>query len=143
MSHFETQLSLKSKNFPRIFFRYVDDIFAVVSFTKEELAEFVDFMNSQYASIKFTVEVELDSKLPFLDILVSRNNGSLDFDIYRKPTQVDRFIDNSSFHPKEHKLAAFNSMIHRMLNFPLSKSNLLKENQSHQICCNTKWLSFF
>jgi len=69
----------------------------------------------------------VDSKLPFLDMLICRENGSLSFDIYRKPTNVNRFIDNSSFHPVQHKIAAFNSMIHRMLSFPLSKPNLNKE----------------
>jgi hypothetical protein len=127
MSHFETELSAKCNYFPRIFYRYVDDIFAIVSFTKDRLAEFTELMNSQYPSIKFTVEVEVDSKLPFLDILISRNNGILDFNVYRKPTQVDRFIDNNSFHPKEHKLAAFHSMVYRMLTFPLSKENLNAE----------------
>ncbi|SRR6266436_778540 len=127
MSYFETKLCESFPDFPKTFIRYVDDIFAIVSYTPEKLAEFVDLLNSQYPSIKFTTEIEVGSKLPFLDMLICRENGSLSFDIYRKPTNVNRFIDNSSFHPKQHKIAAFNSMIHRMLSFPLSKSNLTKE----------------
>jgi hypothetical protein len=127
MSHFETQFSTQISNFPRVFKRYVDDIFAIVSYSDNELTMFLDTLNSQFPSIKFTHERESNSTLPFLDILIIRANNKLQFDIYRKPTQVDRFIDNTSFHAKQHKLAAFNSMVYRMLRYPLTQDKQRKE----------------
>jgi hypothetical protein len=64
--------------------------------------------------------VEKDGSLAFLDILVIRSENMLEFDIYRKSTATTRFICNDSLHPHQHKMAAFNSMIHRLLSFPLS-----------------------
>ena len=59
--------------------------------------------------------------MPFLDILIIRNqDNSLEFDIYRKPTNNNRFIPSDSFHPTQHKHAAFNSMVYRALNYPLT-----------------------
>ena len=37
-------------------------------------------------SIKFTVEVECEQELPFLDILARRIGFNLECSIYRKPT---------------------------------------------------------
>lgn len=126
MSHFETVAS-SYNSFPRLFKRYVDDIFAVVNYSPNELADFIEYLNGLYPSIKFTHEVETNNSLPFLDILVIRKDSKFEFDVYRKPTQVDRYIDISSFHTIQHKLAAFNSMIYRMLRFPLNKSRKLSE----------------
>lgn len=90
---------------------------------------FLNQLNSFYPTIKFTYEIESNSKLPFLDILVMRNPNSkkLNFDIYRKPTHTKRFILNDSHHPPTQKRAAFNSMIHRLLNTPLNQENYNKE----------------
>ena len=59
-------------------------------------------------------------EIPFLDLLIHRNKGLIEFDIYRKPQQVQRYIPSSSNHPDTHKKAAFDSMVYRLLNIPLS-----------------------
>jgi hypothetical protein len=48
-------------------------------------------------------------------------------EVYRKPTVTDVMINNFSCHPKEHKLAAYKNLIHRLLMLPLNKSNKNKE----------------
>ena len=57
-------------------------------FEKEEQVEkFFDYLNSKHNKIQFTIEKESQNKLPFLDILLQRNNmNKLDISIYRKPT---------------------------------------------------------
>ena len=45
--------------------------------------------------IQFTREVEENGKLPFLDCLVSRDDNSLRTTVYRKPTHIDRLLDES------------------------------------------------
>ncbi|KAJ8941629.1 hypothetical protein NQ318_000335, partial [Aromia moschata] len=74
--------------------------------------------------------VEHNEQLPFLDVLVIRNSeNKLEFDVYRKETATLRYIPNDSHHPFQYKMASFNVLIHRLLNFPLSKERFEHEKQ--------------
>lgn len=111
--------------FPRVWCRYVDDVFAVVK--KEHINIVLEKLNSISRHIKFTLEIEKDNKLPFLDLEISKEDGRLSFDIYRKNTTVERFITSDSYHHPSHKYASLNSMVHRLCNTPLSAENHQKE----------------
>ena len=74
MAHFETHIS-KDHRFPRVWIRYIDDVFAVLN--KPTL----DWINSLNESINFTHEIEQDIVLPFLAIKVINNNCKLETDI--------------------------------------------------------------
>lgn len=123
------EIDLKRRNLlPRIWYRYVDDVFAVVK--RDEIDNILRIINSQFDSINFTYEREENNELPFLDLLVSRKeNKSIDFAVYRKSTTTNRYITSDSFCPIQHKLAAFHSMVHRMCKLPLSVTNYLNEYQ--------------
>ena len=64
----------------------------------EELKSFLEHLNFWGGDLKFTIELEEDNKLPFLDVLLLKNENSLDFEIYRKPTNNDRFLSFYSGH---------------------------------------------
>lgn len=127
MSRFETDLQKESKYFPRVWLRYVDDVFVIFNTQSCDIEQFLENMNSRFRSIKFTYEIEKSEQLPFLDTLVIRNNNKLDFDIYRKDTNTDRYITADSFNCPQHKNASFNFLIHRLFNFPLSKERFNNE----------------
>ncbi|KAJ8956538.1 hypothetical protein NQ318_019261, partial [Aromia moschata] len=130
MSKFETEVKDKFEYFPRVWFRYVDDIFAVFDTKAISLDNFVAKLNNRFPTIKFTYEVEHNEQLPFLDVLDIRNSeNKLEFDVYRKETATLRYIPNDSHHPFQHKMASFNFLIHRLLNFPLSKERFEHEKQ--------------
>ncbi|KAJ8947800.1 hypothetical protein NQ318_019472, partial [Aromia moschata] len=130
MSKFETEAKDKFDYFPRVWFRYVDDIFVVFDTKAISLDNFVAKLNNRFPTIKFTYEVEHNEQLPFLDVLVIRNSeNKLEFDVYRKETATLRYIPNDSHHPFQHKMASFNFLIHRLLNFPLSKERFEHEKQ--------------
>ena len=58
--------------------RYVDDNFAKWHHGIEKLHEFLSHINGLSQHIKFTIEIEKDGKLPFLDvILTKKENGGL------------------------------------------------------------------
>ncbi|KAJ8958500.1 hypothetical protein NQ318_002294 [Aromia moschata] len=98
--------------------------------SKFETNNFVAKLNNRFPTIKFTYEVEHNEQLPFLDVLVIRNSeNKLEFDVYRKETATLRYIPNDSHHPFQHKMASFNFLIHRLLNFPLSKERFEHEKQ--------------
>ncbi|VEL37370.1 unnamed protein product [Protopolystoma xenopodis] len=54
---------------------YLDDYFALWSHGKENLNEFLNFINQLDERIKFTMEVEEDERLSFMDIVVMRFKG--------------------------------------------------------------------
>ena len=57
-------------------------------------------LNSIPPAIKFTMEVEADGSLPFLDTRVTRKeDGKLDITVYRKQTHTDRYLHFRSHHP--------------------------------------------
>lgn len=103
----------------------MDDVFAVIKIGEED--NIFNVLNSQFASINFTCECETNDQLPFLDVLVTRISDGLDFSVYRKPTNISRYIPADSFSPMSHKRAAFNSMVHRLCMLPLNLPNYTKE----------------
>ncbi len=111
--------------FPRVWYRYVDDVFAIIK--KGDAEKVMEQLNKRHGAIKFTHEEEKIGQLPFLDTTIIRNGNKLDFDIYRKPTDAPFCIPSDSHHPMAHKLAAFESALFRMYAFPLSPARRRKE----------------
>lgn len=125
MSDFENKAQ-KHKLFPRVWWRYVDDVFAPVK--ERYLDQTLTMLNSQHETIKFTVEKEQDGKLPFLDLMISRkDDNTLSFGIFRKPTSTDRYITSDSSHSGAQKQAAFHSMAHRLYNVPMDNEEFEEE----------------
>ena len=78
--------------------------------------------------MKFTVEREVDSKIPFLDILIHRrDDGSLNFDVYRKPTSTDRYLDYNSYNPISHKMNTIKTLQKRAFTVCSDESNKIAE----------------
>ena len=88
MERFEEQAITISFYGPRIWERYVDDIFTILD--RENLDGFLQHLNNQQPSIRLTMETEKDKKLAFLDTAVLREpDGRLTISVYRKPTYTD------------------------------------------------------
>ncbi len=79
MEHFEQNALANSVLVPKLWKRYVDDIFTGWSHGKEQLNIFLSYLNNIHLSIKFNIEQENDQlSLSFLDIALTRNqDGSL------------------------------------------------------------------
>ncbi len=99
MEEIEELAHKQSTSPPKKWFRFVDDIFSIIK--RHALTNFYNLLNSIDPHIKFTMEQELHEKLPFLDTIVTRNNGSLLINVYRKPTHTDRYLDYNSHHDKQ------------------------------------------
>ena len=108
-------------------YRYVDDILACFVGTERQLQSFLNYINSIHTNIKFTLEIKQNNSINFLDLTITKQNNKHDFSIFHKPSYTDITIHNKSSHPYTHKISAFNSFIHRLLNIPLSKENFNKE----------------
>ena len=70
---------------PGVYFRFVDDTFAIFG---SELGcdHFQEKLNLLNPALKFTVEMEQNNSLNFLDVLVEKEGTGFLTSIYRKPT---------------------------------------------------------
>ena len=75
---------------PRFCRRYVDDTCTVLP--SDLVDSFHDHLNSVDPCIQFTMEKELDGQLPFLDILLSREDESIKTSVHRKVTHTDQYL---------------------------------------------------
>ena len=67
----------------KLFSRYVDDI--IRSIKKNEIEMKLAEINSLHMSLKFTIEMEQNGELPFLDMKLCRKDGRLSSNWYYKP----------------------------------------------------------
>ena len=112
MEMFEDQALSSAQNRPRMWKRYVDDTFCIME--KRHVKAFLVHLNSLRPSIQFTMEMEENNSLPFLDTLVKRGDGGMiDFGVYRKPTHTDRYLQYSSHHPCHVKRGMVSGLFHR------------------------------
>lgn len=124
MAHFEKKMD-NLKITPRIWWRYVDDVIAVVK--EKEITTIWEKINAIHKNIKFTMEGEINNQLPFLDLIIKRKDKHLEFGIYRKTTSTQRTITNDSNHSYQHKMAAYNTMVHRLITTPMDQQEYNKE----------------
>ena len=69
MCHFEESWLTNNQFRPSIWFRYVDDTFSSFD-SKDTASRFLDFLNSRHPNIKFTMELEENREIPFLDVCI-------------------------------------------------------------------------
>ncbi|XP_018577017.1 uncharacterized protein LOC108915468 [Anoplophora glabripennis] len=99
---------------PKCWFRCVDDTFIIWPHERNTVADFLDHINGIHPDIQFTMAVEKNAALPFLDVLVERKpDGTLGHRVYRKPTHTDRYLNAQSHHHPAQKQGIINTFIHR------------------------------
>ncbi|XP_075151148.1 uncharacterized protein LOC142225260 [Haematobia irritans] len=110
---------------PRIITKYVDDIFAIVK--KTDVESTLDALNSFHSQIQFTMELEKDNKLPYLDCNILRDDNCLRLNWYQKPTATGRLINYNSKHNKSIIHMTAINFIDRILR--ISDAEFHKENE--------------
>jgi hypothetical protein len=103
------------------YFRYVDDILIIYDQNKTSIDHTLEEFNKLQRTIKFTIEKEQQKSINFLDLLINRNEKKFQFSIYRKPTQTDIIIPNSSCHPYEQKISSINYLLNRLHTYPITE----------------------
>ena len=76
----------RSSASPKVWERFVDDVYSIVKRT--QLENFFHHINNLHQNIKFTMEEESNGELAFLDTLLKRNNGEISVLVHRKPTHT-------------------------------------------------------
>ena len=81
---------------------FLDDCETLLQENKINPNDLVSILNSINPSIQFNFEYSKDA-IPFLDILIKRNNDEIWMDIYYKPIDTHKCLPFSSNHPKHWK----------------------------------------
>ena len=112
---------------PKWWFRFVDDSHACLK--RNLVNEFHSHLNSIDPHLQFTIELEENQRLPFLDTTTIRSNGKVIVDIYRKPTHTDKYLHYDSHHPIQHKLSVLNTLLDRAEKIPSTTKGKRRERK--------------
>jgi hypothetical protein len=89
--------------------------------------DFLSHLNSLQPFIQFTIEIESDSEIAFLDVLVIREETTLTTKVYRKPTYTDRRLNLNSNHLLHVKRGLIQSLYNRASTICQEPQDLVKE----------------
>ena len=111
---------------PVLYRRYMDDTFLLFR-ENNHINQFLNYLNLQHKSIKFTKEVERDNRLSFLDVDIKKLEDHFTSSIYRKPTFTGLTLNFSSFVPFLYKINLIKTLISRAYKLSSSYINFHKE----------------
>ena len=98
MSDFEEKYVYTYELQPKIWLRYIDDIFCIWQHGETELKKFTNHLNGVHGTIKFTVETS-NTSINFLDTTVMIRDQELETTLYVKPTDRNNYLPFDSAHP--------------------------------------------
>ena len=103
---------------------YVDDTICFIKLTS--INKVLETLNSYHTNIKFTIEIESENKISFLDVLLIRSNSLISTKVYRKNTNTDIYINWKSFAPNNWKWGTLKTLVTRAFDI-CSTDEYLKE----------------
>ena len=103
----------KNKFVPIIWKREVDDVYCLWQYGAEHIQDFLEYLNGCHPRIKWTIEVEKEGKLSFVDLNLCRKSFRISAGIYRKDSHTLKYSTFSSNRPRVEQLGIVKSMLHR------------------------------
>jgi hypothetical protein len=113
------QKLVDNNRIPSFYHRFVDDTIT----TQRSLASAEDFLNTLnncHPSLNFTMECEVNGKLPFLGMEAIRTHGHIETKVHVKPTITGLLLHYQSHVDRRYKSSLIITMLNRA--FPLSSS---------------------
>ena len=93
-----------------VYYRYLDD--TILFIPKDKINSIVDEFNNYHERLKFTFEIENNNSIPFLNILIIRNNDNTIYtNWYRKNTFSGRSLNYCSNHPIQYKFKIIKNLV--------------------------------
>ncbi|XP_060523582.1 uncharacterized protein LOC132700362 [Cylas formicarius] len=83
------------------FYRYVDD--CITAIPKNKQHEILQLFNSYHQKLQFTIEIESQSKINFLDLTLHNLKKGIKTEWYTKVTWSSRYVNFNSQHPISQK----------------------------------------
>jgi hypothetical protein len=111
---------------PSFYHRFVDDTIT----SRRSLAtaeDFLDTLNSCHESLNFTMECEVDGKLPFLGMEAIRKDDHLKTKVYVKPTDTGLLLHYQSHVDRRYKRSLITTMLNRAFRLSSSWKHFVEE----------------
>lgn len=104
MAHWEETALAVCPLKPLHYFRFLDDIWGIWIYTKNDFETFFQILNQHHKSIRLTYNLDSE-KVTFLDTVIFKGpdfeiNNHLSFKVHFKDTDTHALLFKSSFHPK-------------------------------------------
>jgi len=111
MQDLETKAFQNLNLYLPLYFRYVDDLLLLAP--NNEVDNILKTFNSIHERLRFTIEMESNRTLNFLDLSLIIRGDRLIIDWYRKDTCSGRYLSYFSGHPLCHKIGTIYSLVDR------------------------------
>ena len=85
----------------KIFGRYVDDILRSVKVA--EIDRLLSYVNTLHPNLEFTIKLQLNGTLPFLDMLIRQSGRTISTEWYSKPTDTGLTLGFHACAPQKYK----------------------------------------
>ena len=105
----------------------MDDIIREIK--KHLIQEKLNEINQLHPKLKFTMEMEEDGKLPFLDMEIRHHENKLSSTWYVKPTDTGLIMNYHALAPKRYKRSVVQSFVHRIHRCCSSWENITSSQQ--------------
>ncbi|XP_046544243.1 uncharacterized protein LOC124254479 [Haliotis rubra] len=109
-------------------YRKVDDTFVVLN-PNDNPEHRLNHLNFQHPRMQFTMEEESNNKLPFLDVLLKKED-KISTTVYRKLTHTDQYLHFTSNHPLQVKKGIISTLTRRAKNI-CSTTETLETELNH------------
>ena len=110
---------------PLFYYRYVDDV--ILAIPQNKIDYTLNIFNSYHKKLQFTIELEEDDQINFLDIkIIKDQDNNIITNWYQKKTFSGRILNYDSNHPTHQKIAMIYNLIDRAL--ILSDKKFHKDN---------------
>ncbi|XP_043239001.1 uncharacterized protein LOC122390303 [Amphibalanus amphitrite] len=130
MGHWERDLELLAANCGgRIysFCRYADDYLVLFEGSNTILNAWVELLNNKDQNIKVTTEIEENRRLPYLDIMITRQDNKFTTNVYRKACTTNQVPAFNSYTETRYLRSAIRSDCLRAIRYCSSVKDRLQE----------------
>jgi hypothetical protein len=129
MQKMEEKLNRFSTNKPLLWLRYVDDVFCIFTISKGKIDEFHSRINKWHPNLRFTLALESDNSISFLDVLVTQDEDKLTTSLYRKPTHTGLYMLWDCNQNRRYKIGLIKTLVIRIYRICSTTSLINKELQ--------------
>lgn len=107
-------IPIKNKHADKIIYwhLYFDDIIIRNKGNKRQITSIHSHIHKIHKILKFTLEIEQNHSINFIDLTIIKTNKEHIFKINRNPNTTDKATHNTSNHLTQHKHKAFKTLTH-------------------------------